>query len=70
MNEGILQISKDMVRVDSTTFKWFVKSLGPHRSIKQANGTAHYSDDYMVAAELDAELPIYYIRTKKSKGAK
>ena len=59
----ILEIPKEMRRVDVKTWKWFLKSMANPQVISYSNGTGYFQDATMVAAKTANEQ--YFIRVKR-----
>lgn len=59
----ILEIPKEMRRVDKTTFGWFLKSIANPQVINYSNGTGYFQDATMVAAKTANDQ--YFIRVKR-----
>ena len=60
----ILEIPKEMRRVDVKTWKWFVKALANPKQVQFSNGSAYYDDNTLVAAKTANDQ--YFIRVRKS----
>jgi hypothetical protein len=61
----ILEIPKEMKRVDPKTFRWFIRSLPNPQVIDYSNGVGYFQDSTMVAAKTSNEQ--HFIRVKSRR---
>lgn len=59
----ILEIPKEMRRVDVKTYRWFVRALANPKLIEYSNGSGYYDDNTLVAAKLNNDQ--HFIRVKR-----